>query len=1396
LKGSAAINGGQAAGEMHLTDIIFNDEKQLLKLNGVQVNGIQLDPARKLYKIDSIEVSGPRLAASRDASGDLSGLGFRFDLPRLLKNQTVATPATGALHAGASEASVTSAAPPRIRRDSAGSADLAGSTGSPQAASRKASPATARPSVLSGIAVASTQTPTDAVKLATAPPAAPASLLPRIELGRLVWKDVAVTFDDHAVAPSSSIAFTDAGIELSDFRFDMNDTRPGQPGKFRAWASAPTIADQLEIAGTITPGANATAVDMKVIGRGLSGTIIAPYIEAFGIQPTLKNGGLDLHAKAGLQYIDDVLTSTLALDHIRYAEGDRELAGVDSLHVDGLVVSKDQATIDSIDIDRPRIAVSRDADGTFLAGGVRVAFPLPESATPPRTRPVSAPMVIVVTPESGLTTRPATMPATSPTTHPTTAPATHPAPFVTILNKLRVRGASLVWADKAVQPFAGTTATVDVEVDHFTFGKPAERARVHLVAKAGDSLEQLTVDGTVLAAERSAAAFLAVNATGIRAGTLAPYLPPGVAVSLKNGRFRADIDAAVEVLDKGGQAGHLRVDYLDYRDGDPNSPPLLGLKSLVARVSRVDLQENLPDKAVAIDEISVAGLETAAEKAPDGSLRLLGLTLGGPQTRPAAGSMASTDSKGSPQAGWTGLPQKNSSQAQPAVSTAKPAATAADAAGSTPVNAAEIVAKSHKALPLITVGNINVNVSKVSFTDVSRPGSAPLIVSDLHLGNTEPIVLLGPTPATQPSAKLELTCKADPVAKHIKVDAQIAPFADQPNLEVHVRAEGISGAGLTALAPELKEQKIDGSTLTDGLFTAAFKADAKLDRRSPIDFDPMRPFELNFDLSDVEFHGTRNGPVLAGLTGVHTEGARIRPATGDVVVHLLEITKPTAVVIREDDGIHALGMLYKMPKSEVAAAPPATQPGKASTQPTTPRSREAAVVTTEAKKKPANEMRIDKITVSGLDVQIEDRSVNPPFAAPLTGMEVEIVGLSNMALYAHNPIRFDATVNAGKVRLAGPSGAARPDPRALFSEVAATGRVFLYPDIEGWAKASVSGFELASLTGEVKPQAKLSGGTFDEAIDLRFDNGSMVAHTRTVLTDLAYAEPPNGPIARTFHLGAPLDVVIGILQDADGSITLPVDVPVEKRQMEMGSVIGSATGAVTLILATAVTSAPLKAVNAVKEILPISGLFGGEKKKGPDQPVTLHFPPGSTSLEPAEAAMLAPVIKRLRNEKGLEIQLKQELGNGDVALARERDTASMHDARDLIDRLHRRKLDLQGLRAQTAGRARGLFASRADTEAAAALTQLQLIDRDLAQTEDALDKLYDLLRPDAVSKTDRRIRSAGRDVAWGRLDAVKAYLLASGIPGIDKRIEKYNAQFDPGTSPDGTVTLMLVPTKK
>src|ERR1700761_8881827 len=99
---------------------------------------------------------------------------------------------------------------------------------------------------------------------------------------------------------------------------------------------------------------------------------------------------------------------------------------------------------------------------------------------------------------------------------------------------------------------------------------------------------------------------------------------------------------------------------------------------------------------------------------------------------------------------------------------------------------------------------------------------------------------------------------------HVQVDAMIAPFARQPNLQVDFAATGVRGDGLTGLVPELKPE-LDGSNLTNGSLTAHLEAEAKLDRRSPIDFDVSHGLDLSFLINKVYYRGTPDGPVLVGV---------------------------------------------------------------------------------------------------------------------------------------------------------------------------------------------------------------------------------------------------------------------------------------------------------------------------------------------------------------------------------------------------------------------------------------------------------------------------------------------------------------------------------------------------
>ena len=100
-----------------------------------------------------------------------------------------------------------------------------------------------------------------------------------------------------------------------------------------------------------------------------------------------------------------------------------------------------------------------------------------------------------------------------------------------------------------------------------------------------------------------------------------------------------------------------------------------------------------------------------------------------------------------------------------------------------------------------------------------------------------------------------------------------------------------------------------------------------------------------------------------------------------------------------------------------------------------------------------------------------------------------------------------------------------------------------------------------------------------------------------------------------------------------------------------------------------------------------------------------------------------------------------------------------------------RRAELQRMREDVAGQARGQLGSKLETQTTqATLTRLGAIQRELAETEDALDLVGDLLSPGADRQGERRTRAAALVLARQRLEGVKQTLLSVGIPDAANRV--------------------------
>jgi hypothetical protein len=863
-----------------------------------------------------------------------------------------------------------------------------------------------------------------------------------------------------------------------------------------------------------------------------------------------------------------------------------------------------------------------------------------------------------------------------------------------------------------------------------------------------------------------------VDAKGIRGGALAPYLPAGTTVALEQGEFRGAIQAALAANKEGGHGVSLVVNDLSLRDAaQADQPPLLALGNATVRVQRFDLA----GKVIAVDELSTAGLETQVRLEQGGAIRAGALRL---EAAPAA-------ARAEPVAQLAAMQSHAATQ---------PAAPPAGAAPTTAPAAAELIAQARQPLPLVTVEKLDVNVKRITIEDQTRPEAAPLAVADLRVRNTGRIEAAGSDAENRPPAVIETTMRVEPVADSVVVKSTLAPFAAEPVVKVEFSADGVRGDGLTKLVPQLA-QRIDGSTMTSGSARGQLEVHAKLDRRVWHDLDFTRPLEADVLLSGLEFRAAPDGPVLAGLSEVRADKVRVEPRTGAVHAKSLEINKPVAMLSRDAEGLHVLGCVIKLSGEPEGA--PSTQPDA---QPTASLA-DATSATPPAPQtagKPAAEIRVDRLLISGLDARFVDTSVEPNLVVPLTGLDVEVRGLSNMALYEERPIRFSALVNSGKVAVRQRDGTMAD--REVFAQAAANGLVTLYPSPAGWVKSSVSGLELSSLAGAAKQAGvELGGGVLDASADVRLRPGNVMdARTKSTLTDLKLSEAPDGPIKRTLQLPAPLDAVIVALQDPSGAINVPLNVSIKDGNLTGGAIAGAAVGAFAPIVATAVASAPLKVVGGAGGLI---GMGGGKKQRLPEEPVAVGFAAGDATLEHDYDPAIRAVAERMRRDRKMEVTLRHDLGAEDVTRLEPRANPDPADSTNLAYRLRQRKLALLAERAGVAGQAKArLIGGGDDGSAAATLVRLRALDAQVAQTEDALDHVYDLLRPGAERQAARRTRAACLEVGQARLTAARDALLAActaaGVEDAQTRVRLINAQAAPGEAASGQVTFTMIPKKK
>jgi Domain of Unknown Function (DUF748) len=1072
----------------------------------------------------------------------------------------------------------------------------------------------------------------------------------------------------------------------------------------------------------------------------LAATVVlaARDVQPRGLSGWLAAAGADargMHAQLGatLELQLGSAISVRVADAL-WQDGETTVFSMPELRVQGVRAGGGALRVAGIEMPALDLTVSRDAHGVLSLGELCVKPP-----GPPESEAPAAPVV------------------------PPAAPPVPPgAPRVLALEKLRVGsgGARVHWRDATVSPALDLVLSGSATLDGLVVGGPAPPAPLRVEFAAPGVCEGGSWSGTVSLAPEAQALTGELDVHGVRFDALAAYLPPGCRSTLKDGRFTARVAASLGAGAQGGQRAELKLSEVAWRDGE--APPFVSLEALSLVASRID-----PEAGVAaVDEIVVSGAELHAERHADGTLALMGLELLPPMP------------------GGTAPAEPTAPASAPA-----PEAPPTAAAEPLPLPAARRPPPPFKDL---RVERVDLELRRFDFADTGAAGAAPLVFA-ARVRSTEPLILADRSLEEQPPCKLEVRASALPIARALEADVSFGLAGPRAELTLELRADGLRGAGITEVLPELAAW-VDGSGLTDGSARGRLDAQLRWPRRAPLDLDLSGGVSGNIALTDVACRAQPEGEVLLGLDSLEVQLGDVRPG-GIARISSVELTGIKARLGVSPEALDVLGVHVKLP--ELPAAPPEDAPPAAPPPP--------------APLGP--EVRIDLLSMSELDVILRDDSCTPPMILPLTDLDLQVRGWSSHAAVVPRPLRFSALVRGGDVPLprrheassllAGMLGAATRaasggsdvitlENRPVFDELTLQGRIVQAPEPTGWVNLTLSSLELPAFVGPAQQEGVIIGdGTLDATARLRLNgaDGHSV-DARLTFTYLSLDEPENGPITRWLHLPAPLDTVLFLLKNNNGEQIIKLSFDVPQGGLGGGRVAAATGRAMSSSIARAVASSPLRVLGTVTDAV---GITGGDAAP-PEPPLVLDFGPGDAALPAGAAATLDWVAARLHHDEDLGLLVEHSFSAGDAERALLLGNPPPEVVLLVAERLRLERAELLRHHDVASAEARSLLAVGRQAEADAAAARLLEADRQLGAREESLDRVLELLDAGASRRAPKRARAVGVEFGEARLAQVRERLAAAGGPEILERVQSRPVRYAPDEQPGGGhIVLTLKP---
>ncbi|MBI5432899.1 MAG: hypothetical protein HZA52_08725 [Planctomycetes bacterium] len=718
-----------------------------------------------------------------------------------------------------------------------------------------------------------------AAKDATAPPQPLAFPALSIDVQRVRFERLAVTLDDRAVMPATSLE-----ARLDSLAAVADDADPSTK-VFSARFVAPGIFETGSLDGRVALAEPTLAFDATLALFGLRPDALAAHLAALGLASELESGRFSARIAARATIaggkLSDASTSVgpISLVAKGAAAPGRELLALDRIEVAGLEFDPlaRRVDVERIESSGLRGLAVRDAQGALHVAGLRT-IAKPVSAT---AEAASAPGAPSAQNASGGPGAGATAASSAPL-------ELHIAHFSTRDNRLR-------FVDRAVTPeLELATEPLEATLEHLALGaraadpNGADPDGASLVAKLGipGVLASATLDGRLRPhTEGPGVQFAAMlDAVGVTPARLAPYL---AALGLEPVAERLDARAALHfAVVHAGDAWDATVQLVDASVSE-------GTREL-ASLGRLEVLNARADAggALAAAAVSIGDAHLGVDRDAQGRLQVLGLRLVG--APPAADERATAEP----------------SSAEPA--RAEP-------------NSGALV------LPRLDIGRISVNSLALDWSDAAV---TPAVATRLTLGATvQPLHVGvgnggGARTLEQRTTHYSLTADAGADLPRMIVTGTALLEADALGLEAHVSCERLRAGPFAAyLPPGVVVELQDGKTEFDVVASSSrVRALASGDADQPAHGNVGRFVEgdvgalgateagrsAEFAIRGVELSdGERS---LAKLGRFEVRAARIDPARGVFELAAVELVGAELYVRRAADGsLHAAGLALTTP---------------------------------------------------------------------------------------------------------------------------------------------------------------------------------------------------------------------------------------------------------------------------------------------------------------------------------------------------------------------------------------------------------------------------------------------------------------------------------------------------